>query len=516
VLAVYTGESLTALGEVASNDDFGSENTSLVTFQAVGGTTYRIALDGYNGRSGTYELAIEQVEEGGIYETDFEYFSKGFNTLDGFDGWTSSDSVSGSGTSGIFEAEEGNLAAWVGYNSTNRTQVSVYRNVDVPASVGVVEFSVDLWIQDSTSNNHDNFGFEVWNRNGEYLGCIEFDNQTLSIYRGNGADLFNTGIEFQNGVPYALSATINLEQQIWTAYLNDQLLFKDQPITQTQSVVDLGSIDAVWQIRQQGNPGDNFMGFDNYRIATSKLVPVITSSGQKQAAAGENFEYQIEATHSPEEYDVINRPEWLTCNTATGRISGRPPTSGTSQITLAAKNSAGTGTKLLLLSVAPSAVEAPVITSATSASAKVGTPFNYQIAATNAPTSYNAISATGSLPSGLTFDTSTGLLVGSPTTAGNYTIKISATNAAGTSQATLLLEVGEQTPAPTPAPSNGGSGAAAPGGGGPAQAQKSKKGVKKGKSSSAKKSGGGSSKKASASKSSSGKKSGAKKAKKKK
>ncbi|MFM8763722.1 MAG: hypothetical protein ACKOEZ_02640, partial [Spartobacteria bacterium] len=121
VLAVYTGNSMNALAEVTSNDDFGGENTSAVTFQAVAGTTYRVALDGYNGRSGTYELAIEQVEEGGIYETDFEYFPKGFNTLYGFDGWTSSDSASGSGTSGIFESEEGNLAAWIGYNPTSRS-----------------------------------------------------------------------------------------------------------------------------------------------------------------------------------------------------------------------------------------------------------------------------------------------------------------------------------------------------------------------------------------------------------
>jgi hypothetical protein len=516
VLAVYTGTTMNSLAAVASNDDFGSENTSSVTFQAVGGTTYLIALDGYNGRSGKYELAIEQVEEGGIYETDFEYFSKGFNTLDGFDGWTSSDSVSGSGTSGIFESEEGNLAAWVGYNPTNRTQVSVYRNVDVPASVGVVEFSVDLWIQYSTSNNHDNFRFEVWTRNGEYLGCIEFDNQTLSIYRGNGAGLFNTGIEFQNGVPYALSATINLEQQIWTAYLNDQLLFKDQPITQTQSVVDLGSIDAVWQIRQQGNPGDNFMGFDNYRIATSKLVPVITSSGQKQAEANGNFDYQIEATNSPQEYAAIGLPNGLSCNSSTGRITGKTNTSGTSQITLTAKNSAGTGSKLLLLTVASAGIEAPVITSPMSATAKVGAPFSYQIAASNAPTSYNASLPGGGLPSGLSIATDTGLLSGTPTASGTYSITISATNSGGTGEATLTFVADEPTPSPSPSPSPmsnpttpASTGNIGGGGGGRPEFQKSNKG--KGKSSSAKKSSGGSSKKASASKSPRGKKSGANK-----
>jgi hypothetical protein len=198
------------------------------------------------------------------------------------------------------------------------------------------------------------------------------------------------------------------------------------------------------------------MGFDNYRIATSKRVPVITSPGQKQAAAGEDFEYQIEATHSPEEYDVINPPEWLSCNTATGRISGRPPTSGTSQITLTAKNSAGTGTKLLLLSVAPSAVEAPVIISATSASAKVGTPFTYQISATNAPASYNATVSGGGLPAGLFINTQTGTLSGTPTAAGNYTITISADNSGGNGQSTLMLVVTKAVPTITELPTASG------------------------------------------------------------
>ena len=49
-LAVYTGTSLNALTEVASNDDInpGVVQASTVTFNAVGGTTYQIAVDGFN------------------------------------------------------------------------------------------------------------------------------------------------------------------------------------------------------------------------------------------------------------------------------------------------------------------------------------------------------------------------------------------------------------------------------------------------------------------------------------
>src|ERR1043165_2833468 len=48
VLAVYTGSAVTALSLVASNDDHGVFVTSKVRFQAIKGTNYQIAVDGYN------------------------------------------------------------------------------------------------------------------------------------------------------------------------------------------------------------------------------------------------------------------------------------------------------------------------------------------------------------------------------------------------------------------------------------------------------------------------------------
>src|SRR5208282_4127663 len=84
----------------------------------------------------------------------------------------------------------------------------------------------------------------------------------------------------------------------------------------------------------------------------------------------------------------------------------------------------------------------PVITSATTASGTVGSAFSYQITATNSPTSYGA---TG-LPAGLSVSSSTGLISGTPTTAGTSTVTLSATNAGGTGNATLTLTVNNPGP----------------------------------------------------------------------
>ena len=59
-LAVYVGSGVSSLTLMASNDDdrAGGTLTSAVTFTAVAGTTYRIAVDGYNAAAGTIVLNI--------------------------------------------------------------------------------------------------------------------------------------------------------------------------------------------------------------------------------------------------------------------------------------------------------------------------------------------------------------------------------------------------------------------------------------------------------------------------
>lgn len=60
MLGVYTGNTVSSLTRIASNDDdpAGGTLTSAVSFYAVAGQTYRIAVDGYNGASGTVKLNI--------------------------------------------------------------------------------------------------------------------------------------------------------------------------------------------------------------------------------------------------------------------------------------------------------------------------------------------------------------------------------------------------------------------------------------------------------------------------
>lgn len=84
-------------------------------------------------------------------------------------------------------------------------------------------------------------------------------------------------------------------------------------------------------------------------------------------------------------------------------------------------------------------VLAPVITSALTATATNNQPFSYQITTDNNPpaTSFGA----SPLPTGLNFNSTTGLISGTPTVPGSYNVTISASNAGGTDIETLVVNV---------------------------------------------------------------------------
>jgi hypothetical protein len=56
LLAVYTGSNVSGLTPIVKNDDVGLIRTSQVTFNAVAGTIYKIAVDGWGNNRGTIQL----------------------------------------------------------------------------------------------------------------------------------------------------------------------------------------------------------------------------------------------------------------------------------------------------------------------------------------------------------------------------------------------------------------------------------------------------------------------------
>jgi hypothetical protein len=64
LLSIYTGVSVGALTLIAGDDDSGAGTTSLVAFAAVMGTSYKIAVDGFGGASGTVTFTMTLIAGG--------------------------------------------------------------------------------------------------------------------------------------------------------------------------------------------------------------------------------------------------------------------------------------------------------------------------------------------------------------------------------------------------------------------------------------------------------------------
>ncbi len=171
--------------------------------------------------------------------------------------------------------------------------------------------------------------------------------------------------------------------------------------------------------------------------AAPAVVPVITSAASATTQVGVGFNYHITASNSPVSFTASGLPAGLSVNASTGLIAGTPAAAGTYAIVLSATNGSGTGTAALALTVSPAPIIAPVITSAPTAGAQEGQSFSFQVTASNAPASYNA----SGLPQGLTINPANGLISGTPTQVGTFSVGLSAVNSAGTGNGTLNLTV---------------------------------------------------------------------------
>ena len=154
-------------------------------------------------------------------------------------------------------------------------------------------------------------------------------------------------------------------------------------------------------------------------------APVIDSPTEALASVGVPFSYTITASDAPTSFTAAGLPAAVTIDTTTGIVSGTFMATGSVSVNLSATNAAGTGVETLLITVASSP---PAITSAATAAGTVGTAFMYQIAASNSPTSFDALN----LPPGLDVDTAAGIVSGAPAAGGVFTVTVSAANDGGT------------------------------------------------------------------------------------
>ncbi|HEY1789630.1 MAG TPA: putative Ig domain-containing protein [Verrucomicrobiae bacterium] len=168
-------------------------------------------------------------------------------------------------------------------------------------------------------------------------------------------------------------------------------------------------------------------------------APSIISSLVKNGTQGRSLTYTITTHNTAVLFSAVPLPDGLNLNTSSGVISGVPLVSGTFPVTIGALNQFGSDSQTLKINVSSGV---PVISSLLNVTGGEEQPgFDYTITANNAPTAYWA----ENLPTGLTVNTNTGDITGTPLYAGSYSVPLFAANALGVGTATLQLIITNMT-----------------------------------------------------------------------
>ena len=178
------------------------------------------------------------------------------------------------------------------------------------------------------------------------------------------------------------------------------------------------------------------------------VVPTITTTSLGGGDVGVVYSQTLGATGGTLPYtwsiSVGALPNGLSIGASTGTISGTPTVAGTYSFTVKLTDATGgVATKALTINIR----SAPTITTASLAGGDVGVAYSRTLAATGGWTPYTWSISAGSLPTGLSLNSATGVISGTPTTAGTYSFTVKLTDSVG-GVATKALSITIR-PAPT-------------------------------------------------------------------
>jgi hypothetical protein len=169
--------------------------------------------------------------------------------------------------------------------------------------------------------------------------------------------------------------------------------------------------------------------------------PTITTESLPNGAVATGYIATLTAeSEAPVTWSIAsgNLPTGLSLNSATGEIYGTPTTEDIYNFTVKATSIGGSDSKDLSITITPTAV-APAITTTILPDGKINTEYSAQLEATGTASITWSLES-GNLPVGLELS-ETGIISGTPTTAGEFCFIVKVTNSVGFDTKELCIKI---------------------------------------------------------------------------
>ena len=269
-----------------------------------------------------------------------------------------------------------------------------------------------------------------------------FDLQVYSLpHINNNSPLPNATL----GTPYSLTFSVSgikpIEIEMLSGDLPLGIIFEDGVLSGTPTQTGTFS----FSVRAANHLGSDTKLF----ILTVYEIPVIITTIFGYARLGTPYSGRLTATGSlPITYFITSGslPPGLSLNQGTGIISGIALSSGSFPFTVVATNIAGNSQPRSF--VINSGLSVAIITTSPLPSGTVNVPYpSLQLKADGADTTYSQLwswvaESGSSLPPGLALVGNTGIISGTPTQAGVYTVHITVTNGPVSTTSPFTIEIG--------------------------------------------------------------------------
>src|SRR5579863_1712559 len=162
----------------------------------------------------------------------------------------------------------------------------------------------------------------------------------------------------------------------------------------------------------------------------------VSNPGNQTGTVGTAVSLQMSATDSQSgqtfTWSASGLPAGLSINSSSGLISGTPTTAGSSNVTVTATDTTGAhGSASFTWTINPQSGNTVTVSNPGNQTGTVGTAVSLQMHATDSQSGQTFTWSASGLPAGLSINSSSGLISGTPTTANTYNVTVTATDTTG-------------------------------------------------------------------------------------